>query len=438
MFVWPQSWRLHPLSCSHGVRLATQNWRGILVVDWTYYCCVVAKLLHVTHTRPNILFATSMCIQFMTKPQVPHLNIALTIFEYLKHTIDFCLLYHGGESVVPHGYFNSEYQGDLDERKSTSSYVISLGIAPISWKSKLQDEIVQCSAKAKHNAMNEAAIEADWNRNILGEIGFPCKKSLTFFYENQSSIKMAKNLVRHARTRHLEGNCHYIRDQVKTNRAHLTFVRSKEQNANILTKPLTRANFEKTEQDLAFTRRLSLENNSGCIRGLMFEAGIKERFWVLLAIRSCVLKSILLSGSSCMASCSVCSVPSSPITGNCYGLEMERPTQCWNKEPPQTLMDWKRFSELPTISCTERKITESMCSAACTKQIAYRNPALKKWISQSNSKRAKASSSGDKQNRPQFESVAHNRLIYEFCTWEQKHDQSQCMKWGTQISNQEQ
>jgi hypothetical protein len=157
----------------------------------------------------------------MTKPQFPHLKVAFTIFEYLKHTIDFCLLYHHGESVVPHGYFNSEYQGFLDERKSTSSYVFSL--APISWKSKLQDEIVQSSAKAKHNAMNEAAIEANWNRNILGEIGFPFKKSLTF-YENQSSIKMAKNLVLHARTKRLEGNCHYIRDQVKTNRAHLTFV----------------------------------------------------------------------------------------------------------------------------------------------------------------------------------------------------------------------
>jgi hypothetical protein len=57
-----------------------------------------------------------------------------------------------------------------------------------------------------------------------------------------------------------------------------------------------------------------------------------------------------------------------------------------------------------------------MCSAACKKKIAYRNPALKKWISQFNSKRAKASSSGDKQNRLEFESVAHNRLIYEFCT----------------------
>jgi len=84
--------------------------------------------------------------------------------------------------------------------------------------------------------VNEATIEANWNRNILGEIGFPCKESLTFFYDNQSSIKMAKNLVLHARTKRLEGNCHYIRDQVKTNRAHLTFVRSKEQNANIIDK----------------------------------------------------------------------------------------------------------------------------------------------------------------------------------------------------------
>lgn len=69
---------------------------------------------------------------------------------------------------MPHGYFDSEYQGDLDERKSTSSYVFSLGIAPISWKSKLQDEIVQSNAKTEHNAMNKAAIEANWQKKYFG------------------------------------------------------------------------------------------------------------------------------------------------------------------------------------------------------------------------------------------------------------------------------
>jgi hypothetical protein len=49
-------------------------------VDQTYYCCVVGKLFHVTHTRFDIAFATSMCTRFVTKPQVLHLKVAFTIF----------------------------------------------------------------------------------------------------------------------------------------------------------------------------------------------------------------------------------------------------------------------------------------------------------------------------------------------------------------------
>jgi hypothetical protein len=45
----------------------------------------------------------------------------------------------------------------LDERKSTSNYVFSLEIAPTSWKSKLQDEVVQSSVEVEYCAMNEVA-----------------------------------------------------------------------------------------------------------------------------------------------------------------------------------------------------------------------------------------------------------------------------------------
>jgi hypothetical protein len=78
-------------------------------VDRTYYCCVVRKLFHVTHTRREIVFTIGMCICFMTKPQVLHLKVALTIFWYLKHTTNLCLLYHQGENVVPHGYSNIDH-----------------------------------------------------------------------------------------------------------------------------------------------------------------------------------------------------------------------------------------------------------------------------------------------------------------------------------------
>jgi hypothetical protein len=72
----------------------------------------------------------------------------------------------------------------LDERKSTSSYVFSLGITPTSWKSKLQNEVVQSNVEVEYCAMNEEVKKANWYKTILREIGFPCEKSLTIFCDN--------------------------------------------------------------------------------------------------------------------------------------------------------------------------------------------------------------------------------------------------------------
>jgi hypothetical protein len=100
----------------------------------------------------------------------------------------------------------------LDERKSTSNYVFSFGTAFTSWKSKLQDETIQSSAKVECCATNKATKKANWYKTILWEIGFPCEKPLTIFCDNHTDIKITKNPIIHARTKHLEGNCHYIRD----------------------------------------------------------------------------------------------------------------------------------------------------------------------------------------------------------------------------------
>jgi hypothetical protein len=66
----------------------------------------------------------------------------------------------------------------LDERKSTFSYVFSLGITPTSWKSRLQNEVVQFNAEIEYRAMNEEVKKANWYKTILREIDFPCERNL--------------------------------------------------------------------------------------------------------------------------------------------------------------------------------------------------------------------------------------------------------------------
>ena len=60
------------------------------------------------------------------------------------------------------GYVNSDFVGDLDQRKSTTGYVFTLAEGVVSWWSKLQTVIALSTIEAKYMAITEACKEAIW------------------------------------------------------------------------------------------------------------------------------------------------------------------------------------------------------------------------------------------------------------------------------------
>ena len=75
------------------------------------------------------------------------------------------LIYHD-ESLEPVGYTDSDFQSDIDSRKSTSGYVFTFGGGAISWSVK-QSSIADSTMEAEYIAASEAAKEAVWPRNFL-------------------------------------------------------------------------------------------------------------------------------------------------------------------------------------------------------------------------------------------------------------------------------
>ncbi len=59
-------------------------------------------------------------------------------------------------------------------------------------------------------------------------MGFPLLRLITIFYDNQSGIKMAKNIVLHARTQHIKKARHFVHDQIKKGMIILEYVRFKD------------------------------------------------------------------------------------------------------------------------------------------------------------------------------------------------------------------
>jgi hypothetical protein len=73
------------------------------------------------------------------------------------------------------------------------------------------------------------------------------------FCDNQSSIKLVKNLVYHARTKHIEIEHHYIREHVAGGDMEVAHIPIAKQEVDILTKPMGRLKFVESRRQLRIT-----------------------------------------------------------------------------------------------------------------------------------------------------------------------------------------
>ena len=89
--------------------------------------------------------------------------------------------------------------------------------------------------------MAKAATELVWTKMLLEELGFSIKGSMWLWCDNQYAMHIANNLVFHERTKHIELDCHYIRDKVKEGVIALKHVHTKLQLADIFTKALSQS-----------------------------------------------------------------------------------------------------------------------------------------------------------------------------------------------------
>ena len=72
----------------------------------------------------------------MQKPYVEHLNAIKQILRYVAGTKDLALKYSKLPLFVLSRFLDSNYGRDRDDRKSTSTYLFSIGSSAISWASK--------------------------------------------------------------------------------------------------------------------------------------------------------------------------------------------------------------------------------------------------------------------------------------------------------------
>jgi hypothetical protein len=80
-----------------------------------------------------------------------------------------------------------------------------------------------------------AAQESTWLKQLMKDLHQPTEYQVRIFYDNLSSIRLAKNSVFHAMTKHIEVHYHYIREKVLEDEIEMVPIKTEEQNADIFT-----------------------------------------------------------------------------------------------------------------------------------------------------------------------------------------------------------
>ena len=137
------------------------------------------------------------------------------ILRYVKGTLDYCLFYKNGEKSDLIGFTDSDFVGDIDDRKSTSGYVFLFSSAAVSWSSKKQSIVTLLTTEVEYVASTSCISQAILLRRISEEIQFQKMETALIYCDNNSIIKLLRNSVLHGRWKHIDARFHFLRDLVE-------------------------------------------------------------------------------------------------------------------------------------------------------------------------------------------------------------------------------
>ena len=204
------------------------------------YASAVGSLMYaMVCTRPDIAHAVGVLSRFMSKLGKEHWTTVKRVFRYLHGTSDYGLCYQGRprlDRVLDiHGFFDADWVGDMDQRRSTSGYVFNLFGGAVSWMSKKQSVVALSTTEAEYMAATHASKEAVWLQRLCSSMGL-VQGAIRIDCDSQSAIFLAKNPAYHSKTKHIDVQYHFVRDMIEDKKVLLVKVDTLKNTLDALTK----------------------------------------------------------------------------------------------------------------------------------------------------------------------------------------------------------
>ena len=217
-----------------------------LLSDITSYRSLIGSLNYLAQqSRPDICFAVNSLSHFLVSPRRIHYDSAIFVLEYLNSTKTSCIIFHSLNDRLLIGFCDSSFPSkDSLHGRSITGYLIFYNGSLLAWKSKRQTTIAQSTMESEIGAIATTSHHLQYVGNILEELQYKID-SYTIRSDSDAAIKYIKGSPHEVkpRTRHLALKFHFLRHEYISGRLLLEYVPTKDNIADILTKPLAKGPF---------------------------------------------------------------------------------------------------------------------------------------------------------------------------------------------------
>lgn len=225
------------------------------VVDATGYREMIGSLIYImTSTRPDLSWVVSKLSQHLAQPKQQHWVTAKQVLRYLKGTIEHELCYKRSDlGLRLEGYSDADWASDHSDRRSTTGYCFSLTTEGpvISWKSRKQPTVALSTCEAEYIALAASVQESMYLVQLLHGMDKNSQHTpVKIFEDNQGTIALSKNPVCRQRSKHVDIKYHFVRSAHIEGKVTIEYCPTENMVADVLTKPLTKAKFERFKRYL--------------------------------------------------------------------------------------------------------------------------------------------------------------------------------------------
>jgi len=177
--------------------------------------------------------------RFAHNPEKSHWTAIKDVLAYIKGTLNYGITYKANVELNSTGYVNSDFAGCKDTGRSTEGNIFIIIGEPVSWKSKKQETVALSTVEAEYMGFSRATTQVLWISKYFTEIGLPTSKPIVVHMDNNGSISHSLNDKNHHKTKHIDMQHHFIKDQVKYGNITFQYIPSSENVADLFTKSLS-------------------------------------------------------------------------------------------------------------------------------------------------------------------------------------------------------